>query len=205
MAVVGGFEVDRTQQVELADDVGWFEGEDLLNGGEDGGIGGGAGAEGVDVDTDWLRMADGVGELDLAFRGQSGGDDVFSDPAAHVSGAAVDLAGVLTGEGAAAVTAHAAVGVDDDFPPGQTGIALGSADDEITGGVNEEFGGFGQHALRQDFFDDFLDAEFLDLGVGFAGGVLGGDDDVDDAGGFAIDVFHRDLGLGIGAKPWGFS
>ena len=80
----------------------------------------------------------------------------------------------------AAVTAHAAVGVDDNFPPGQTGITLGSADDEITGGVDEELGGFGQHALRQDFFDDFLDAEFLDFGVGFAGGVLGGDDDVDD-------------------------
>ena len=41
VAVVGGFEVDWPQQVELADDVGWFEGEDLLNGGEDGGKGSG--------------------------------------------------------------------------------------------------------------------------------------------------------------------
>ena len=85
-------------------------------------------------------MADGVGELEFALRGEAGGDDVLRDPAAHVGGAAIHLRRVLAGERAAAVTAHAAVGVHDDLAAGQTGVALRSADDEAAGRVDEKFG-----------------------------------------------------------------
>ncbi len=35
------------------------------------------------------------------------------------------------------------------------------------------------------------------------GGVLGGDDHVHDAGGLAVHILHGDLGLGVGAQPFG--
>ena len=75
-------------------------------------------------------MADRVGKLHFAARSQAGGDDVLRHPAAHVSGAAIHLRRILAGEGAAAVPAHAAVGIDDDLAPGQAGVALRPADDE---------------------------------------------------------------------------
>jgi hypothetical protein len=57
--------------------------------------------------------------------------------------------------------------------------------------------------FRQDLLDDLLDAELLDLGVAHVSSVLGGDDDVHDAGRLAIDVFDGDLGLGVRAQPLG--
>jgi hypothetical protein len=73
------------------------------------------------------------------------------------------LEGILAGEGAAAVTAHAAVGVDDDLAAGQAGVALRPADDEFAGRVDQVLGVLGQQVLRQDLLDDLLDAELLDL------------------------------------------
>ena len=100
----------------------------------------GVGAEGVDVHAHRIGMADGVGELDFAARREAGRDDVLRDPAAHVSRAAIDLGRIFAGERAAAVTAHAAVAVDDDLAAGQTGVALRSADDETAGRVDQKFG-----------------------------------------------------------------
>ena len=77
-----------------------------------------------------LRDADGVRELHERASGELGVHERFRDPARQVGGRAVDLAVVLAGEGAAAVRAPAAVGVDDDFAARQAGVALGAADDE---------------------------------------------------------------------------
>ena len=90
------------------------------------------------MNTDRVRIADGVGELNFAARRQTGGHDVLRDLAAHVSRAAIHLGRVLAGERAAAVTAHAAVAVDDDLAAGQTGVALRSADDETAGRIDEK-------------------------------------------------------------------
>ena len=79
---------------------------------------------------------------------------------------------------------------------------MGSADDELAGGVDEILGILGQQILRQHPLDDLLDAEFLDLRVLHIRRVLGGNDDVDDAGRLAIDVFDGDLGLRVGAEPF---
>ena len=95
-----------------------------------------AGALGVDVDAHRLGDADGVGELHFAALGQAGGDDVLGDVAGHVGGAAVDLGRVLAAEGAAAVPAPAAVGVDDDLAARQAAVAVRAADDELAGRVD---------------------------------------------------------------------
>ncbi len=95
-----------------------------------------AGAVGVDQDAHRLGNADGIGQLDLAAIGQSGGDDVLGDVPGHVGGAAVDLGRVLAAERPAAVPRPAAVGVDDDLSPGQSAVAVRPADDEPPGRVD---------------------------------------------------------------------
>lgn len=101
------------------------------------------------------------------------------------------------------MTAGTTIGVDDDFTTGETGVTLRSADDELAGGVDEELGVLGDHLLRDDFFDDPIDTELFDRFVINISGVLGRNDDVDDAGGLAIDIFDSDLGLGVRAEPFG--
>src|SRR5690606_746886 len=131
VAVVGRSGIDRAEEVQLADDVGRLEREHLEDGREDVAVGAGPGAESIDVDADRAGVPDRVGKLDFALPGEAGGDDVFSDPAAEVRRAAVDFARVLAGERAAAVTAHAAVRVDDDLAAGEPAVPLRAADDEI--------------------------------------------------------------------------
>src|SRR3989338_10510515 len=98
-----------------------------------------AGAVGGDPDAGGLRHADRVGDLDQAFAGQAGSNDILRDITSGVSGRAVYLGRVLAGERAAAVRGCAAVGVDDDLAPGQAAVALRAADDETAGRVDQIF------------------------------------------------------------------
>ena len=86
---------------------------------------------GIDQHADWLGNADGVGQLHFAAFGQTGGDDVLRHVPCHVGGRAIDLGGILAREGPATVPRPAAVGIDDDLPPGQAAIAVGAADFEF--------------------------------------------------------------------------
>ena len=95
-----------------------------------------AGAVQVDIDRQRLGDADGVGELDGAAVGELGRDHVLGEVARRIGRRAVDLGGVLAGEGAAAMRGGAAIGVDDDLAAGQAGVAIGSADDELAGRVD---------------------------------------------------------------------
>ena len=79
---------------------------------------------------------------------EPGGDDVLRDVARVVAGRAIDLRRVLAAEGAAAVTAHAAVGVDDDLAAGEAAVAVRAADDEATGRVDVELGVLVDQLLR---------------------------------------------------------
>jgi hypothetical protein len=95
-----------------------------------------AGAEGLHVDRERVRHADGVGHLNFAAVGQAGGHHVLGHPARRVGGAAVDLRRVLAREGAAAVTAHAAVGVDDDLAARSRRRRPSARHDEAAGRVD---------------------------------------------------------------------
>src|SRR5262249_40064088 len=121
------------------------------------------------------------------------------------------LGGVLTGEGAAAVAAAAAVGVDDDLAAGETGVAVGPADEELTSGVDveddvfvPELGAFGHDHGLDDLIDDLLFAGFgegVGLLVGGFLGVLGRENDGVETSGLFVFVFDGDLGFGVGAEP----
>jgi hypothetical protein len=77
-----------------------------------------------------------------------------------VGGRAVHLGRILAGEGAAAVTGHAAVGVDDDLATGQAAVAHRAADDELAGRVDVELGVLVSHFGRQHRLDDQLAHRF---------------------------------------------
>ena len=62
-----------------------------------------AGAEGLDVDGERVRDADGVGELQLAAAREPRRHDVLRHVARHVGAGAVDLGRVLAAERPAAV------------------------------------------------------------------------------------------------------
>ena len=164
-----------------------------------------AGAEGIHHDGNRLGYADGVGQLHFGARGQTGRDDVLGDIAGHVAGGAVYFRGVLAGEGAAAVTAHAAVGIDDDLAAGKAGVAMRSADDETAGGIDVELGMGIDHAGRNDRVDDVFPDVGFDLRRADIIAVLGGDDDGIDALGAAVDVFDADLAFAVGAEVGHFA
>ena len=70
--------------------------------------------------------------------GQPSGHDVLGNPSAHVSCAAVNLAGVFSRESAPTMPPYAAVGVGDNLTACQTAIGLWATCNEASGGVDME-------------------------------------------------------------------
>ena len=162
------------------------------------------GAERLDHHRHRVSHADRVGDLHLRALGKAGGDDVLGHPACSVGGGAIHLGGVLAGEGAAAVTGHPAVGVDDDLAPRQPAVAHRPADHETAGGVDEEV--LQQLLLliqlaRQHGAQHVLEQVGLDQRLGVdAIGVLCGDQDLFDLHRPAVLVAHGHLRLAVGAQ-----
>jgi hypothetical protein len=136
VAVLSGLEVDRVDEVEFLDDHTGAEVEVLVDDLDElaGRLVGGA--VGLDEHGEGLGDTDGVGELDECAAGELGVHERLGDPARKVGGGTVDLGVVLSGEGTTAVGSPATVGVDNDLTAGQTGVTLGSTDDEKTRGLD---------------------------------------------------------------------
>jgi hypothetical protein len=117
-----------------------------------------------------------------------------------VAGRAIDLRRILAGERAAAVTAHAAVGVDDDLAAGEAAVALRSADDEATRRVDVELRVLVDQLLRDDLLDHQLDDGLAERLVFDALVVLRRDDDRVAADRHVVLVLERDLRLAVGAE-----
>ena len=101
----------------------------------------------------------------------------------------------------------AAVGVDDDLAAGEAAVAVGSADHEVAGRIDQEVGRLLRHpALRQR--RTLTASEIISLirpGVYFLPLrllriVLGRDHDLGAADRLAVDVADRDLALGVGLQ-----
>ena len=103
VAVGRRLEVARLGEVERARDEPGPEVEGLEHLGEDLLVRDLARAVGVDVDGQGLGDADGVRDLHERAAGEARGDDRLGGLAGDVGSRAVDLGGVLAGEGAAAV------------------------------------------------------------------------------------------------------
>ncbi len=108
------------------------------------------GSEGVHHHRYGFGDSNRVGELNLATLGQARGDDVLGNVAGHVARRAVNFRRILAGECAAAVAAHAAVRIHDDFAASQTRIAVRSANHETARRIDMELGPGVHHARRAE-------------------------------------------------------
>lgn len=132
MAVLGRLQVDGPCQVELLDDDTGAHVEVLADDLDELVRGLGGGAVGVDEDGQGLSDTNGVGQLDQGTAGKAGSDQGLGDPTSQVGSGTVDLGEVLAGEGTTTVGTPATVGVDNDLTACQTGVTLGTTDDEET-------------------------------------------------------------------------
>ena len=101
---------------------------------------------------------------------------------------------------AAAVAGHAAVGVDDDLAPGEPGVGVRAAEDELARRVHVEAHRARVEVARQHRADHVLDHVALDRRVVVAIFVLGGDEHRVDADGSTVLVGDRHLGLAVGPQ-----
>ena len=177
MAIGGGVAIlDQflVAQVEHPEDTVGTQIEVLMDQFDDAVLADIGGAEGVDGHGGRHGHADGIGDLDLQLVRQAGRDQVLGHIAPGVGSGPVHLGRVLAGEGTAAVTGHAAVGIDDDLAPRQTTVTHGPADHEFAGRVDVVLGlglepaGIGQHRL-----DDLLHHRLVERGFAHIRTVLG--------------------------------
>ena len=122
--------VYRTLQAQVLDYAFWREVENLAYEIGDLIVGTATRPEGVDMDGNRFGDADGVGKLQLAAVGETGGDDVLGDVAGHVMGAAVYLGRILARKGSPSVRTHATISIDDDLAASQPAVAVRTSDDE---------------------------------------------------------------------------
>lgn len=136
MAVLGGLEVDGAVQVELSDNDTRSEIE-VLEDDLDKLVRGLLGsAVRVDIDGEGLGNTNGVRELDKSSSGETSSNEGLGDPSSNVGSRSIDLGVILARESTATVSTPATVGVDNDLSAGQTGITLGTTNDEETRGLD---------------------------------------------------------------------
>jgi hypothetical protein len=205
VAVLGGLGVDGTGQVKvLHDDTGTqievvTDDLDQLVGGLVGGT------VGLNEDGEGLSDTNGVGELNKGTAGQAGGDQRLSDPAGDVSSGTIDLGVVLSGESTTTVGTPTTVGINNDLTASETGITLGTTDDETARGLDVVDSAVIKQLSGNDLANNLLLDNSAKLLSGDIVTVLGGDDNSVDAkrldATVVVGVFNGNLGLGIGAQP----
>ncbi len=130
MSVLGRPEVDGLGQIEFLDDHAGPHVEVLLDDSHQFVRAPVRSSIRLDEDGQRLRNTNGVRKLDQRPSGQFGRHERLGDPPGEIGRRAINLRKVLAGKGATAVRAPAAVRVDDDLTAGQTGVALGAANDK---------------------------------------------------------------------------
>ena len=206
MAVGRGAAIDRPVELQRAADVGRRQPEQLRQHLLELLLVDLAGAVGIDQERHRIGDADRVGDLDGAAVGEAGRDHVLGEIARGIGGRAVDLGRILAGERAAAMRRVAAIGVDDDLAAGQAAIAVGAADHEFAGRIDQEVRGLLRHpALRQRRSTSWAIMSLIRPGEYFLplrlfSIVLGRDHDLGAADRLAVDILHRDLALGVGLQ-----
>ena len=197
MTISSSLLVDRTQQIQLTDNAGRAQGEVFANQLSNLVFADFASAEGFNQNGNRMCYADSVCQLDFAFICQTCGNDIFSNVTCSISSTAVNLRGVLAAESTAAMTSHAAIGINDDFTAGQTSITLRTADNETTGRVDVVFGFRIQHFCGNNRCNNLFDNIFANLLVGNFRCMLGRNNDSIYTNRFAVIIFNGNLSFAV--------
>jgi len=136
VAVLSGLVVDGVGEVEFLDNHTGTEVEVVADDLDELVRGLVGGAVGLYEHGKRLRDTNGVGKLDECAAGELGVDEGLCNPAGKVGSRAVDLGVVLSGESTTTVGTPATVGVDDDLTAGETGVTLGTTNDEEARGLD---------------------------------------------------------------------
>lgn len=164
-----------------------------------------SGSIGVNKDGQRLGHANSIRNLHQATASEAGSDNRLGCLASDVRSRSIYLGRILSRESTSTVGTPSTIGINDDLTTGQTGITVGSTDDEATRGIQVENGLVIDVLLGDDSLDDMFHEILLDLVVGDIGVVLSGDEDGvhaegNDGTAFLL-VLDGDLGLTVGAEP----
>src|SRR5271166_4273394 len=195
--VVGSFTVNRTEQIKLLDDRGRFEIENFANGFFDFHFIHRSRPEGIDRNTNRIRISDRVSKLDFASVSQAGSNHVFRNVSAHVGRRTVHFGRIFPRERTAAVAAHSSVGIDNDLAPGQTSIPLRATDHKTTSWINEISRTRIDPIRWDDPVNGSLDQGLPNLFVFNVGSMLGGDNNSIYPDRTIALILDRDLGLRV--------
>ena len=158
-------------------------------------------AESVEHHGHGLGHSDRVSQLDLDPVSQACCNQILGDIARHVAGGAVHLGRILPGKGSTPVTAHSAVGVDDDLAAGQATVTLRPPGDETSGGVDKDLC-LTIHQFHGNYgLNDVAANPGMDVFVGHGIAVLRGNDDRVDSTRREPVVLYRYLGFPIRTQP----
>src|SRR5947208_15473016 len=127
MAVIGCLPIDRAKEIQLLNDLGRLEIENVPDRALQFLLVHFACAERIDAHANRLRVPNGVRKLNFTSVCQAGCDHVLRNPASHVSGASVDFARVFSGKRAPTVPSYSALATANDVPPGYSCIASRTA------------------------------------------------------------------------------
>ncbi len=128
--------VNRAAQVEIFDNRRWAQVEVSCYKIGKFTVGEFARAKAVDKDGDRPGNADGIGDLDFEALGKTCSDNVLCHVPCRIGTGTVNLGGILTGKGAAAMAGETAIGIDDDLSAGESRIAMWAPDYETAGRVD---------------------------------------------------------------------
>src|SRR6185369_6382628 len=126
-----------------------------------------ASASSVDQYRDGIGYSDRVSQLDFAAIREPGGYDVLRNVTRHVGSRAIDFRRVLARKSAAAVSARAAVRVDDYLAARQPGVALRSANHKTSRWIDVKACAAVHHLSGHYRANDVIDDVFVYLIVGY--------------------------------------
>jgi hypothetical protein len=197
--------VDGAAKVKLAHDASRAEIKVVVDDLEEISIGLLTSAVGVNENGQRLSDTDGVGNLNQAAAAETSSNEGLGDPTGSIGSRAINLGGILSGEGTTTVSSPTTIGVDDDLTASKTGITLGTTDNEAARGVQVVEGLLIEVLGGDDLVDDLLLKLLLDELVGDILRVLSGDNDgvntERDHGTVVILVLNGNLSLGVGTEP----
>jgi hypothetical protein len=137
VSISSGLLVDRAGELEVTDDASRAEIEVVEDDRKEIRVGLSSldSAIGINEHGEGLGDSDGIGDLDQAAASELRGNEGLSDPTNSVSGRAIDLGGVLSGESTASMGTPTSIGINDDLATSETSISVRASNDEAARGV----------------------------------------------------------------------